>query len=116
MSSLSRRPAEGAHRYQPARNISQPGCPPGRLKKLALFRLETVGRELVAVEIADIGRISIGMPAAWTDRAFILAAGRQSRFVESCNRLTARRDKADRAAIRKARRLSISWLQHKEFR
>src|SRR5277367_5420279 len=81
-----------------------------------LFRFEAVGCELVAVEIADIGRIGTGMPAAWPGWAFILAAGCEGGLVEFCNRSAARRDEADRAAIGEARRLSVGRLQHEEFR
>src|SRR5271169_3066288 len=95
----------------------RPGGRPGQLAiDRSLFRLEAVGCELIAVEIADIGRIGTGMPAARPGRAFILAAGCESGLVEFCNRRAARRDEADRAAVGEARRLSVGRLQHEEFR
>src|SRR5271155_135676 len=104
-------------RNVPMRKGGWPGCRPDQpCDDTELFRLEAVGGELIAVEIADIGRIGTGMPAARPDRAFILAAGRESSLVEFSNRRTARRDEADRAAIGEARRLSVGRLQHEEFR
>src|SRR5947209_8168727 len=88
----------------------------GPAKKPELFRLEAVGGELVAVDIADIGRIGTGVPAARPDRTFILTACREGSLVEFCNRRPARRDEADRAAIGEGRRLSVGRLQHEEFR
>src|SRR5437588_7299685 len=99
------------------RKASWPGCRLGQPDDdTELFRLEAVACELVAVEIADIGRIGTGMPAARPGCTFILAAGRECGFVEFCHRRTARRDKADRAAICECRRLSVGRLQHEEFR
>src|SRR3984893_4590320 len=89
---------------------------PGQPGNNELFRLEAVGCELIAVEIADIGRIGTRMPAARPGRTFVLAAGRESSLVEFCHRRTAWRDEADRAAIGECRRLSIGRLQHEEFR
>src|ERR1700739_1115289 len=90
------------------RKGSRPGYRPGQPSDgTELFRLEAVGCELVAVEIADIGRIRTGAPAARPARTFVLATGCEGGLVEFCNRRTARRDEADRAAIGEARRLSV---------
>src|SRR5271156_2886011 len=95
----------------------RPGGRPGQLAvDSSLFRLEAVGCELVAVEIADIGRIGAGMPAARPGRAFILSAGCEGGLVKFRDRGTARRDEADRAAIGECRRLAVGRLQHEEFR
>src|SRR5207248_44085 len=92
----------------PMRKGCRPGCRPGQPSgDTELFRLEAVGCELVAVEVADIGRIGTGKPTARPGRTFVLAAGCQSGLVEFSNRRTARRDEADRAAIGEARRLSV---------
>src|SRR5713101_6077147 len=80
-----------------------------------LFRVATVGGELVAVEIPDIAGIGIGPEPARPDGAFVLAAGSQRRLVKRRDRRPARRDKADRAAIGKRRGLPVGWLQHHEF-
>src|SRR5204863_1831352 len=78
---------------------STPGRPEPRKAEPLLLRLTAVGRELVAVEVADIAGISIGPEPARTDRTLILAAGGKRRTVKRRDRGAARRLEADRAAI-----------------
>src|ERR1700719_3412373 len=103
-------------RQQTVKLLARPSGRASPAIDVELFRLEAVSGELVAVEIADIPRIGTGMPAARPDRAFILAAGRESSLVEFCNRRTARCYEADRAAIGEARGLSVGRLQDEKFR
>src|SRR6266446_352561 len=85
-------------------------------KTQGLFRLEAVGRDLVAVEIAGITGIGCGMPAARPDRTFIHAAGRQSGLMECRDRRPAWCNEADGTAIRDRRGFPVGRLQNEEFR
>src|SRR5215472_7625699 len=58
-----------------------------------LFRLEAIGRELVAVEIADIAGIGVRLPAARSGGTLVLAAGGERRLMECVDRGAVRRDK-----------------------
>src|SRR6516165_10774813 len=72
-----------------------------------LLRLQAIGGELVAVEIADIGPVGMGMPAPRADRTFILAAGGERGLVKGGDRGAARCDKADCPAIGEGRGLAV---------
>src|SRR5580692_10142518 len=91
----------------------RPRSKPRRRKPL--LRLAAVGRELVAVEIADIAGIGVGPEAARSDGALILAAGGKRSLVERGDRRTARRLETDRAAIGRARRFPVGRGQDQEF-
>src|SRR5215472_9843736 len=94
----------------------RPGDRPSRNEERDLLRLEAVGGELVAVEVANVGRVGVGMPATRPDGAFVLAAELERGLVKRRDRRPVGCDKADGAAIGRARRLSVGRLQHKEFR
>src|SRR5205823_1902160 len=80
-----------------------------------LLRLEAIDREFVAVEIAGIGAVGMGVPGPRTDGTLILAAGGECGFVEGCDGTSVRCHKADGTAIGEGRGLAIRRLQYKKF-
>src|SRR5438874_964801 len=93
-----------------ARSPDEPADPCGDL-----LRLQAIDRELVAVEIAGIGTIGMGMPGPRADRTLILAAGGECRLVEGCDRGTVWCHKADGTAIGECRGLPVGRFQHEKL-
>src|SRR6266478_5341675 len=80
-----------------------------------LLRLQAIDRELVAVEIAGIGAIGVGMPGPRTDRTLILTAGGECRLVEGSDRGPVWRHKADGTAIGECCGLAVGRLQDEKL-
>src|SRR5215472_1073350 len=101
-----------------SRNGSTDPCSSGRwtTKNFRLFRLQAISGELIAVKVAHIGAIGMGMPAARPDRTLIPAAGSESGSMEGSDRRPVGGDKADRPAIGKGCGLTVGRLQYEEFR